>query len=56
MKEGCEVERTAHNSIHFEVKEAEFRLTLSGFDQRDVKVELRELQAEVDEDREGGAA
>ncbi|MXY72026.1 MAG: hypothetical protein F4Y97_03180 [Dehalococcoidia bacterium] len=54
--EGCVVEKASHNSIHFEVKEVEFRLTLSGFDRRDVKVELRELRAEAGVAREDDAA
>lgn len=46
-EEGCEAEKVSHNSIHFAVREENFRLTLSGFDQRDVKVELREIRVEA---------
>ncbi len=50
VEEGCAVEKMSHNSIHFAVKEEGFRITLSGFDQRDVKVELREIRIDAGEE------
>ncbi len=44
VQEGCELEIVAHNALRFEVLDEEFRLTVSGFDARDMKVELRGIR------------
>ena len=53
--EGCEPEITGPNTLRFEVTDEAFRLRVSGFDERDVKVEVREERAVADEDEEDAA-
>ena len=53
--EGCEVEVVGPNALRFEVTDEAFRLRVSGFDERDVKVEVRAEQT-ADEREEEDAA
>lgn len=53
--EGCEVEVAGPNTLRFEVTDEAFRLRVSGFDERDVKVEVRAEQT-TDEREEEDAA
>ena len=53
--EGCEPEITGPNTLRFEVTDEAFRLRVSGFDERDVKVEVRAEQT-ADERGEEDAA
>ncbi len=51
VAEGCEVEITGDNSLRFTALDDEFRLTITGFDQRDLKVEVPEpVEEEAAED------
>ena len=53
--DGCEVEPLGANALRFETTDEAFRLRVSGFDERDVKVEVREERAVADEDEEDAA-
>ena len=53
--EGCAPEITGPNTLRFEVTDEAFRLRVSGFDERDVKVEVRAEQT-ADERGEEDAA
>lgn len=45
---GCEVESTGANSLRFVALAENFRLSISGFDERDVRVEVREENIALD--------
>ena len=45
---GCEIESTGANSLRFVALAENFRLRISGFDERDVKVEVREESTALD--------
>ncbi len=47
--EGCEWTPAGANTLRFTATEDAFRLRVSGFDDRDVKVELREIGEELEE-------
>ena len=53
--DGCEAEVDGPNALRFEVTDEAFRLRVSGFDERDVKVEVRAEQT-ADEREEEDAA
>ena len=56
VTEGCEAELVDHNAIRLTISAEEFRLTVSGFDERDLKIEVREVSEEADEEGEEDAA
>ena len=56
VAEGCEAELADHNAIRLTVTAEEFRLTVSGFDERDLKIEVREVSEEAEEEDEEEAA
>ena len=53
--EGCEAEITGANTLRFTVRDETFRVRVSGFDERDLKVEMREEKV-TDEREEEDAA
>ena len=55
VSEGCEAEAVDHNAIRLIIATEEFRLTVSGFDERDVKVEMHEIEEMAGEAEEDAA-
>ena len=55
VSEGCEAEGVDHNAIRLIIASEEFRLTVSGFDERDVKVEMHEIEEMAGEAEEDAA-
>lgn len=53
--DGCEAKVTGANALRFTVRDETFSVRVSGFDERDLKVETREVKA-TDEEREEDAA
>ena len=55
-RRGCYSDVAAHNEFTFEVRNHDFRLSVTGFDERDVLVELEPAPTDDMDDEEGDAA
>ena len=55
-RRGCDSDVAAHNEITFEVLNSDFRLSVTGFDERDVLVELEPAPTDGIDDEQGDAA
>ena len=55
VSEGCEAETVDDNTVRLTTASPDFRLTVSGFDERDVKVEIHETEEMAGESEEEAA-